>query len=180
MAHELLGFVDGNGRYHETQFIKAYRGGGVVLLDEVDRGSNEGCLASNMALANHCVPLPNGEMLERHPDFRCIAAGNTWGGGATSDYVGAAKIDAAFLQRFPVKLAWDYDEQLETALTSNPDWARRVQSARAKARAAGLKVLITPQSTIAGALLIDAGYTPDQAADMTYLADLTPAQRKLV
>jgi MoxR-like ATPase len=180
MAHQLEGFVDGAGHYHETQFVQAFRNGGLVLLDEVDRGSNEALLAMNAPLANRIMSLPNGELIEAHPDFVCIAAANTWGGGATSDYCGAARIDAAFLQRFGARLAWDYDTTLEVAICGNPEWAARVQATRAKARAAGLKVMITPQASISGARLIEAGFTADEAADMTYLADLSPDQRRMV
>jgi len=180
MAHELVGFVDGAGHYHETQFVKAFRNGGLVLLDELDRGSNEALLALNAPLANKIMSLPNGEIIEAHPDFRCIGAANTWGAGATGDYVGAARIDAAFLQRFGARLAWDYDTTLEAAICGNEHWALRVQNARAKARAAGLKVLITPQASISGAALLAVGFSDQQAADMTFLADLTPAQRQLV
>lgn len=180
MAHELVGFVDGAGHYHETQFVKAFRNGGLVLLDELDRGSNEALLALNAPLANKIMSLPNGEIIEAHPDFRCIGAANTWGAGATGDYVGAARIDAAFLQRFGARLAWDYDTTLEAAICGNQHWALRVQAARAKARAAGLKVLITPQASISGAALLAVGFSDQQVADMTFLADLTPAQRQLV
>lgn len=180
MAHELTGFVDAGGKYHETPFVASFRNGGLILLDELDAGSNEALLTLNAALANGIMALPSGEIIRRHADFRCIGAANTFGQGATADYVGRTRIDAAFLQRFPVRLDWQYDENLELQMTPNADWCGRVQRARAKAKAAGLKVLITPRATIAGADLISIGYTPQQAADMTYLADLTDAQRKLV
>jgi len=179
MSHQLEGFVDGAGHYHETQFVQAFRNGGLVLLDEVDRGSNEALLAMNAPLANRIMSLPNGELIEAHPDFICIAAANTWGGGATADYCGAARIDAAFLQRFGARLAWDYDNDLEVAICGNADWAKRVQAARAKARAHGQKVMITPQASISGARLIAAGFTADEAAEMTYLSDMSPDQRRV-
>lgn len=179
MAHELIGFRDGRGTYHETDFVRAYRDGGVILLDEVDAGSNEALLALNGALANGYMPTPDG-MIKRHPDFRCIAAANTWGLGATADYVGRARLDAAFLDRFGAKIAWDYDEALERKLAGNPDWCARVQIARKKAMSAGLKVIISPRATIAGAKLIAAGMTEDDAAKLTYLAGLTPAQIDMV
>lgn len=176
MPHELTGFVDAGGKYHETQFVRAYRDGGVCLLDEVDAGSNEALLCLNAALANGQMPLPTGDMIERHADFVCIGAANTWGVGATAEYVGRAKLDAAFLQRFPIKIDWPYDEKLERKFCGNPDWAMRVQSARKSAQKAGLKVLITPAHSKAGAALIAAGMSEDDAAKLTYLAGLTDAQ----
>lgn len=180
MAHELTGFVDAGGRYHETPFVRAFRSGGLSLLDELDAGSNEALLALNAALANGIMSLPSGENIRAHEDFRCIGAANTFGGGATHEYVGRTRIDAAFLQRFGARISWDYDLDLEVAMSGNANWAKRVQKAREKARAVGLKVLITPRSSQSGARLIASGMTAEQAAELTYLADLTPAQRQQV
>ena len=180
MAHELVGFVDAAGTYHETQFVKRFRDGGLCLLDELDSGSNEALLTLNAALANGQMSLPNGEIVARNPDFVCLGAANTFGQGATAEYIGRNRIDAAFLSRFSVKLSWEYDEILERELSGNPDWAKRVQRARKKAETAGLKIVIDPRHSQAGAALIAAGFTADQAADMTYLAGLTKAQRDQV
>jgi hypothetical protein len=180
MAHELTGFVDAGGHYHETQFVKLYRDGGLCLLDEVDAGSSEALLALNGALANGLMSLPNGQIITRHADFVCIAAANTWGSGATAEYVGRAKIDSAFLDRFGARLAWGYDEKLERDTSGNPEWARRVQAARQKAKDKGLKVLITPRASIDGAALIACGMKADDVAKITYLASLTPEQVKML
>jgi hypothetical protein len=77
-----------------------------------------------------------------------------------------------------VRLKWEYDEKLETAMTGNKAWSERVQRARRKAKEAGLKVMITPRASLAGAALIAEGFTMQEAAEMTYLADLNEAQRK--
>lgn len=176
MAHELTGFVDASGKYHETPFVTSFRDGGLILLDELDAGSNEALLALNAALANAIMCLPSGEIIRAHKDFKCVGAANTFGQGATAEYVGRTRIDAAFLQRFGARINWGYDEALETAMCGNSLWAARVQRARRQAVAVGLKVLITPRASQAGAKLIAAGKTPDQAAKLTYLADLSPAQ----
>ena len=89
-------------------------------------------------------------------------------------------MDAAFLSRFPVKLAWGYDEQLEAAMCGNAAWAARVQRARAAAAKAGLKVLIDPRVSMAGAALIAAGFSENEAANLTYLAGLSPAQADML
>lgn len=180
MAHELTGFVDAGGRYHETPFVTSFRTGGLILLDELDAGSNEALLALNAALANGVMCLPSGEIIRAHADFKCIGSANTFGAGATAEYVGRTRIDAAFLQRFGARLTWGYDEALERAISGNEGFARRVQKARANAKAHGIKVLITPRASQAGAKLIAAGYSSDEAANMTYLADLSPDQRRMV
>jgi hypothetical protein len=55
-----------------------------------------------------------------------------------------------------------------------------VIEARERAHTHGIKVIIDPRASQAGAALIAAGFKPDEAADMTYLANLTPEHRKLV
>jgi hypothetical protein len=179
MPHELLGFIDAAGTYHRTPFREAYENGGVYLFDEVDGSDNSALLALNAALANGRATFPDGQ-ITRHADCYIIATANTWGLGATADYVGRSKIDAAFLSRFPVRLAWDYDEKLEQQISGNAAFAKRVQAARAKARAAGLKVLIDPRASIAGAALIAQGFTADEAAEMTYQANLSAEQRRMI
>lgn len=175
MPHELLGFVDGHGHYHVTPFVETFRNGGVILLDETDAGTNEALLTINAATANGSFSSPTGEIIARHPDCVILAAANTWGLGGTSDYVGRARIDAAILDRFCM-VDWDYDESLERKLSGNPDWCARVQKARAQARQAGLKVVISPRASINGAALIANGMTEAEAASVTYLKGLTPAQ----
>lgn len=179
MPHELLGFIDAGGTYHRTPFRDAYEHGGVYLFDEVDGSDNAALLALNAALANGRATFPDGQV-ERHAECRIIAAANTFGHGATAEYVGRSKIDAAFLSRFPVRIVWDYDAALEVAISGNPDFARRVQGARERARNAGLKILITPRDSIAGAALIAAGFDADEAAQMTYLASLTAEQARMI
>jgi hypothetical protein len=178
-AFALLGYPDANGVYRGTEFRKAYEHGGVYLFDEVDGSDNSALLALNGALANGICSFPD-RIVERHPDCHIIATGNTHGHGATAEYVGRAKIDAAFLDRFGVRLNWGYDEALELAISGNQAWTKRVQAARHRAGAAGLKVLITPRASITGAALIAGGFTSDEAADVTYLANLSADQKKIV
>jgi hypothetical protein len=179
MPHELLGFIDAGGTYHRTPFREAYEHGGLYLFDEVDASDNSALLALNAALANGTATFPDCQ-ITRHPNCIVIATANTWGLGATADYVGRSKIDAAFLSRFPVRIHWDYDSALEVAISGNESFARRVIAARERARTHGIKVIIDPRASQAGAALIAAGFKPDEAADMTYLANLTPEHRKLV
>jgi MoxR-like ATPase len=179
MAHELLGWKDAGGTYHPTPFRMAFEHGGIAGLDEIDGWDNGPLLALNSAVSNGVCTFPDAT-IKRHPNCIVIGCANTWGHGATSDYVGRGKIDSAFLSRMAVRIDWQYDPALETAISGNEAFARRVIAARERARAAGLKVLITPRDSQAGAALIAAGMTPDEAASLTYLAPLSDEQRKLV
>jgi len=175
---QVLGYNDAGGTYHTTAFRQAVTQPSVYLFDDIDScDSNAPLLALNGALANGLITFPDAQV-ERHPDCICIATANTWGLGATADYVGRVKIDAAFLSRFPGRIEWGYDEEFEAAICGNAEWARQVQSVRAKARALGLKVVIDPRASIAGAAYIAAGFEPDEVAEMTYLANLNPEQRR--
>lgn len=161
--HKLLGFTDAQGRIVSRPFREAYLTGGVYLFDEVDASLPGALLAFNAALANGRCDFPDG-CHERHSDFKCIAAGNTYGHGATHDYVGRAKQDAAFLDRF-VSLEWSVDEALERsiALSAIADqalggkWIDHVQSVRGRVRAAGIRVVISPRASIHGCKLLQAG-----------------------
>jgi cobaltochelatase CobS len=174
-AFELLGFIDAGGRYHDTPFRKAFEHGGVILLDEIDGGANEAILAINGGTANGGCSFPD-KYVTRHPDCVIIGAANTWGSGANAEFVGRARIDAAILSRFPVKLAWDYDTALEVRISGNESWAKRVQNARHRAGVHKIKHLIDPRHTQAGAALIASGMSPDAVASVTYLAGLKPEQ----
>ena len=180
MEHQAIGFVDGAGKYHSTPFVECFRNGGVILMDEIDSYEAAPTLALNGPLANNYMYLPSGEFVERHKDCIIIGGANTWGLGATSDFIGRNKLDAAFLSRFPVKLTWNIDVALEQQISGNKKWAERVQAARARAKAKGLKIGIDARHTTAGAALIAGGFSFDEAAEMTYLAELSAEQRKMV
>jgi len=179
MSHELMGFIDAPGKYHRTPFRDAFEHGGVVLLDEVDSWDASVTLSLNAALANGYASFPDG-MIARHPDCIIIGGANTHGTGATAEYVGRNRLDQAFISRFPVRIEWNPDPALEVAISGNPEFARRVQAARERARSAGLKHLIDARQMQAGAALIAAGFTSDEAADLTYLAGLSKEQRRMI
>jgi hypothetical protein len=175
--HEMLGFIDGAGKYHRTPFREAYEHGGVYTFDEVDRSDPVALLAINPHTANGVATFPD-KQIKRHKDCIIICTANTWGLGADANYSGATKLDAAFLSRFPVRINWDIDPVLEETIVSHPAWLARVRKARERARQVGLKVMIDTRVGQAGAALIEQGFTLDEAAEMTYLANLKPDQRK--
>lgn len=111
--YKLTGFTDANGTFHESQFYKAFTKGGLFMLDEMDASIPEVLIILNAAIANRYFdfPAPIGKV-EAHKDFRVIAAGNTFGYGADSSYVGRNTLDAASLDRFAV-IEIGYDERIE-------------------------------------------------------------------
>ncbi len=153
--YKLSGFVDANGRIVSTQFRKAYTDGGLFLFDEID-GSNPGAvLAFNAALANGYADFPGAEgPTKRHPNFRCIAASNTFWNGADRVYVGRYQLDAASIDRFAF-IEMDYDANWE--LEIGGEWAVTVQKYRATARKLGERIVISTRAIISGKKLLEAG-----------------------
>lgn len=172
--YKLLGFVDAHGKLNSRQFRTAYENGGVFLFDEVDGSMAGALLALNAALANGMADFPDG-VVERHKDFVCIAAANTWGQGATSDYIGRNRLDGAFIDRF-VQIDWLYDEDLEESLTSNKAWFKKVKKWRAAAAKMGLKVIISPRSTYFGEALLAQGLSEEKVIAMTVRKGMTDEQ----
>jgi hypothetical protein len=172
--YKLLGFTDAMGRVVSRPFRRIFEQGGVYLYDEVDGSMPAALLALNAALANGVCDFPDGPV-RRHPDCIIVAAANTWGFGATSDYVGRNKLDAASRDRFTF-LAWDTDEALERKLAPDTDWCAYVQKCRAIAATKGLKVIISPRATFKGAALLAQGFTREQVAQMTMFAGLSTEQ----
>ena len=99
--YKLTGFIDASGKYHETQFYKAFTQGGLFFLDEMDASIPEVLVILNAAIANGYFDFPTGKVTA-HPNFRVIAAGNTLGTGADSQYTGRYCLDRASLDRFAV------------------------------------------------------------------------------
>jgi hypothetical protein len=128
---KITGFVDAGGVYHETEFYKAFKNGGVFFLDEIDSSDPSALIILNSAISNGYVTFPH-EKVERHPDFRCVAAANTWGNGRDFRYVGRNALDVTSLDRF-VSIIFDYDEALEKALYPNESILEFVWEARKKA-----------------------------------------------
>lgn len=172
--YKLLGFTDAQGRIVSRPFRKAFCEGGVYLFDEVDASMPGALLAFNSATANGHCDFPDG-CFERHPDFKIIAAANTWGQGATADYVGRARMDGAFKDRFR-DCPWPIDEVLERTIAGNDKWTSYVQTIRTKVAAKGIKVIISPRASIDGAKLLAGGLTWDETIQATVRCGMSDDQ----
>lgn len=110
---ELSGYNDAMGIYRDTQFYRAFKNGGLFMLDEVDVSIPEALTTINGALS--CKYYTFGsELVKRHPDFKCIVAGNTAGTGADEMYNTRAKLDESTRNRFAF-VPVDYDPRIEKA-----------------------------------------------------------------
>lgn len=142
--YKLTGFTDANGTFHESQFYKAFKNGGVFMLDEMDASIPEVLIILNAAIANRYFdfPAPTGK-IEAHKDFRVIAAGNTYGNGADAQYVGRNTLDAASLDRFAM-VEIDYDERIEMNVTNgNRELVDFCHAFRNAAKKNGMQITIS-------------------------------------
>lgn len=181
--YKVLGFRDANGNVISTQFLDIYEKGGIYVADEIDNWLPSALLSLNAALANGWCSSPRG-LIKRHPDACVIACANTWGLGATSDYVGRTKLDAASLDRFQPKIEWPIDQRLERALaeqsggTLGLQWHDIVIRAREATKRQGLKIIISPRGTFGGIALLKAGFEAQEVVDMTLASGISPNQKK--
>lgn len=140
--YKLTGFIDAHGRYHETEFYKAFKNGGLFFLDEMDASIPETLIVLNAAIANRYFDFPNGK-INAHENFRVIAAGNTYGTGADIEYSGRYQLDAASLDRFAL-VEIDYSENIEKALADgDEELVEFARDFRKATRKAGIKHLVT-------------------------------------
>jgi len=132
----------GSFKYVESPFMRAYANGGVILLDEMDAADANLLLVINAALANGGLTVEaraashDNTYVKRHADTVIIAATNTWGHGADTQYIGRGALDVSTLDRF-YRVAVGYDAALEAQLGSKAVVAR-VQEIRGKV--ANLKI----------------------------------------
>lgn len=136
--YKLTGFIDAGGKYHETEFYKAFKNGGIFFLDEMDASIPEVLVLLNAAIANKYFEFPNGK-IKAHKNFRVVAAGNTVGSGADEMYTGRLVLDQATLDRFAI-IDFDYDRNIEMHLAKgNKDLVDFVEQLREEAKTNGIR-----------------------------------------
>lgn len=165
--HELLGYMFGT-EYIRTSFRDAYEFGGVFLLDECDNGRGSTLMVMNGALANKKCAFPD-RIVNMHPEFVCIAAGNTAMLGATASYSDRRKTDQAFRNRFRF-IEWNTDKALEIALAKQAfehgeTWATWVQNVREYAKKTLPDLVVTQRDTMDGAVDLARGIKLDEVLD---------------
>jgi len=131
--HDLIGFMDANGKYRSgawTDAILGYRHDNkegsiptkvestpwLLIVDEMDN-SNENIVMIIKALQTGKIMMPYG-LQDVNPSLLVMATMNTWGTGATREYVGRMAQDAALLNEFSF-VEWDYDVEFEWSLLAN-------------------------------------------------------------
>lgn len=177
-VHEFFGYQDANGNYVRTLFREAYEYGGVFLLDEFDAGNPNVLASMNQATANGSCAFAD-KMIEKHENFIVVMAGNTYGHGATSEYVGRNSIDKATLDRFAF-IFFDYDEDFEYSLATNKSWCKTVQGIRKKVFEKKVKTIVSPRATFDGAKLLSSGMDIEMVKKLLIYKGLTEDEINLI
>lgn len=175
---DVFGYMNATGDYVSTEFRRRFEEGGVFLFDEID-AAHPGVLTQiNAALAGTSCAFPDG-MVKKHADFRCIAAGNTFGTGPDRQYVGRQQMDAASIDRFDF-LEWPYDETLELNIarsiceTNADKWTTFIQAVRKSIQELGIRHVVSPRATINGLKLLKAGVPENKVRATALWKSLKP------
>jgi hypothetical protein len=101
--------VDGNVVYREGPVLTAMRRGAVLVLDEIDRGSNKLLAIQAIAEGKPYINKKTGEVVMPAPGFNIVATANTKGKGSDDGrFIAAQILDEAFLERFPITVEQEY------------------------------------------------------------------------
>ena len=101
--------IDGNITYREGPVLTAMRRGAVLLIDEIDRGSNKLMCIQAILEGKPYFNKKTGEMVHPAAGFNVIATANTKGQGTDDGkFIAAQILDEAFLERFPITVEQEY------------------------------------------------------------------------
>ena len=101
--------LDGNVVYREGPVIMAMRRGAILLIDEIDRGSNKLMCMQSILEGKPLFNKKTGEMIYPTPGFTVVATANTKGRGTDDGrFIAAQILDEAFLERFPITVEQEY------------------------------------------------------------------------
>jgi len=101
--------LDGETVFAKGPVIKAMEAGAILLIDEIDRGSNKLMALQGVLEGKPVMIKKTGEMVYPASGFNVIATANTKGqGDEAGRFIAATIIDEAFLERFNVTLEQPY------------------------------------------------------------------------
>jgi len=110
--------IDGETKWFDGPVVQAMKSGAVLILDEIDRGSNKLMCLQGVLEGKGLFVKKTGEFVEPVTGFNVIATANTKGKGDESGrYMAATILDDAFLERFPITVEQEYpDVKIETKI----------------------------------------------------------------
>lgn len=102
--------VDGNVVYRDGPVITAMKRGAILLIDEVDRGSNKLMCMQGILEGKPYFNKKSGEYIHPSDGFNVVATANTKGRGSEEGRYLSQILDDAFLERFPITVEQDYPD----------------------------------------------------------------------
>jgi cobaltochelatase CobS len=101
--------INGETVFSKGPVIKAMEKGAVLLIDEIDRGSNKIMCLQGVLEGKPVLIKKTGEVISPSYGFNVIATANTKGKGSDDGrFIAATIIDEAFLERFTITLEQPY------------------------------------------------------------------------
>tara|TARA_B100001245_G_C22884231_1_gene425337 strand:- start:571 stop:1755 length:1185 start_codon:yes stop_codon:yes gene_type:complete len=101
--------IDGNVVYREGPVLTAMKRGAVLILDEIDRGSNKLMCLQAILEGKPYFNKKTGETVTPAPGFNIVATANTKGRGSDDGkFISANILDEAFLERFAITVEQEY------------------------------------------------------------------------
>ena len=101
--------VDGNVVYREGPVLTAMKRGAILILDEIDRGSNKMMCLQAILEGKPYFNKKTGETVYPKSGFNVIATANTKGKGSDDGkFMSAQILDDAFLERFAITVEQEY------------------------------------------------------------------------
>jgi len=101
--------IDGNITYREGPVLQAMRRGSILLIDEIDRGSNKLLCLQAILEGKPYFNKKTGDLIYPAEGFNVIATANTKGRGSEDGkFIAAQLLDEAFLERFPITVEQEY------------------------------------------------------------------------
>lgn len=97
--------VDGKTVFFKGPVVHAMEQGAILLIDEIDRGSNKIMALQGVLEGKPVLLKKTGEVVHPKPGFNVIATANTKGRGSDDGrFTAATIIDDAFLERFAITM----------------------------------------------------------------------------
>ena len=121
--NDLIGgntLINGNVMHREGPVLIAMRQGAILLLDEIDRGTNKLMCIQGIMEGKPYYNKKTGEVIHPATGFNIIATANTKGQGSDEGKFLAQILDDAFLERFAITIEQEFpDNKTEKKILTN-------------------------------------------------------------
>lgn len=132
--NDLIGghtMIEGNIKFNDGPVLTAMRNGAILLLDEIDRGSDKLLCLQSVLEGKPYFNKKTGELVQPAPGFNVIATANTKGRGSDEGRYLAKILDDAFLERFPITVEQEYptakvETKILKALTTDMEFVEEL------------------------------------------------------